>query len=70
MRAIVLKNHNEPTASLAAIVRKEVPGIEVFGSIALNRAVGGVNPVAVQQMSGIRDGSGKVVWLPTADAEN
>jgi hypothetical protein len=28
MRAIVLKNHWEPTASLAYIVRKEVPGIE------------------------------------------
>jgi hypothetical protein len=28
MRAIVLKNHYEPTASLAYIVRKEVPGID------------------------------------------
>ena len=33
MRAIVLKNHYEPTQSLAYIVRKEVPGIEVFGGI-------------------------------------
>ena len=36
MRAIVLKNHYEPTASLAYLVRKEVPGIELFGGIALN----------------------------------
>src|SRR5437667_8092127 len=32
MRALVLKNHYEPTASLAYVVRKEVPGIEVFGA--------------------------------------
>jgi Family of unknown function (DUF6282) len=32
MRAIVLKDHYEPTASLAYIVRKDVPGIEVFVS--------------------------------------
>src|SRR5437667_9283993 len=42
MRALVLKNHYEPTASLATIVRKEVPGIEVFGGISLDLTVGGV----------------------------
>jgi len=36
MRAIVIKNHYEPTAALAYVVRKAVPGIEVFGGIALN----------------------------------
>src|SRR5207245_11676174 len=39
MRALVLKNHYEPTASLAYIVRKEVPGIEVFGGILLSMRV-------------------------------
>src|SRR3977135_3004789 len=33
MRGLVLKNHYESTASLAYIVRKEVPGIEIFGRI-------------------------------------
>src|SRR6266481_4904654 len=51
MRAIVLKNHYEPTASLAYIVRKEVPGIEVFGGISLDLTVGGVNPAAVEWMT-------------------
>src|ERR687895_334813 len=46
MRALLLKNHYEPTASLAYIVRKAAPGIEVFGGIALNRSVGGINPAA------------------------
>ena len=70
MRAIVLKNHFEPTASLAYIVRKEVPGIEIFGGIVLNRAVGGINPAAVEHMVMVKGGWGRVVWMPTFDAEH
>jgi hypothetical protein len=69
MRAIVLKNHYEPTASLAWIVRKEVPGIEVFGGISLDLTVGGVNPAAVEWMTKVKGGYGRVVWLPTFDSE-
>jgi hypothetical protein len=69
MRAIVIKNHYEPTASLAYVVRKEVPGIEVFGGISLDLTVGGVNPAAVDWMTKVRGGYGKVVWLPTFDSE-
>src|SRR5258706_7242248 len=70
MRALVLKNHYEPTASLAFLVRKAVPGIELFGGIALNRTVGGVNPAAVERMTLVKGGYGRVVWMPTFDAEN
>src|ERR1700681_2992644 len=70
MRAIVLKNHYEPTASLAYIVRKEVPGIEVCGGISLDLTNGGVNPAAVEWMTKVRGGYGRVVWLPTFDSEN
>jgi len=70
MRALVLKNHYEPTASLAYIVRKEAPGIEVFGGISLDLTVGGVNPAAVEWMTKGKGGYGKVVWLPTYDSEN
>jgi hypothetical protein len=70
MRAIVLKNHYEPTTSLACIVRKEVPGIQVFGGISLDLTVGGVNPAAVDWMTKVTGGCGKVVWLPTYDSEN
>ena len=69
MRAIVLKNHYEPTASLAYIVRKEVPGIEVFGGISMDLTVGGVNPAAVEWMTKVKGGYGRVVWLPTFDSE-
>jgi hypothetical protein len=69
MRAIVLKNHYEPTASLAYVVRKAVPGIAVFGGISLDLTVGGVNPAAVEWMTKVEGGYGKVVWLPTFDSE-
>jgi hypothetical protein len=70
MRGLVLKNHYEPTASLAYIVRKEVPGIEIFGGISLDLTVGGVNPAAVEHMTHVKGGWGRVVWMPTFDAEN
>lgn len=70
MRALLLKNHYEPTASLAYLVRKQVPGIEVFGGIALNRTVGGINPAAVARMTQVKGGWARVVWMPTFDAEN
>ena len=70
MRALVLKNHYEPTASLAYVVRKEVPGLEVFGGIDLNLSVGGMNPSAVEHMAAITGGYGRFVWMATFDSEN
>jgi hypothetical protein len=70
LRAIVLKNHVTSTADRAAVVREVVPGIEVFGGIVLNQAVGGVNPQAVEWMARMSGRYGKVVWLPTIDADN
>jgi len=70
MRGLVLKNHYESTASLAYIVRKIVPGLEVFGGIDLNRSVGGMNPAAIERMVLVKGNYGRVVWLPTFDAEN
>jgi hypothetical protein len=70
MRGLVLKNHYESTASLAYIVRKEVPGIEIFGGIDLNRSVGGLNSAAIERMFLVTGGWGRVIWMPTFDAEN
>jgi hypothetical protein len=69
LRGIVLKNHISETASRAALVMKVVPGIEVWGGIVLNKAVGGVNPDAVEWMHRIYGGRGKVVWLPTFESD-
>jgi hypothetical protein len=70
MRAIVLKNHYESTAGITYLVRRLVPGIEVFGGIDLNLTVGGINPAAVQHMTRVTGGWGRIVWMPTFDAEN
>ena len=70
VRAIVLKNHWAPTVQLAYTVAKVVPGIQIFGGIALNRAVGGVNAEAVKQASAFAGNRLRIVWMPTFDAEN
>jgi hypothetical protein len=70
MRGIVLKNHYDPTAGLAFLARKEAPGLEVFGGVDLNLTVGGMNPAAVEHMTQVAGGWGRVVWMSTFDAEN
>ena len=42
------------------------PGLTVVGSVALNRAVGGLNPDAVEAAAKL---SARVVWMPTFDAD-
>ncbi len=69
MRGIVLKNHVAETASRAALVTKVVPGVEVFGGVVLNKAVGGINPDAVEWMHRTFGGRGKIVWLPTFESD-
>lgn len=69
MRGIVLKNHVVPTADRAALAMQQVPGIEVWGGVVLNNAVGGINPAAVEWMYRMAGGRGKVVWLPTFDSD-
>jgi uncharacterized protein DUF6282 len=70
MRGLVLKNHYTMTADRAALVMREVEGIEVFGGIVLNRSVGGLNAEAIRRMIQFEGRRGRVVWLPTFDAEN
>ena len=69
LRGIVLKNHFTMTADRATLAMSLVDGLEIFGGVALNRAVGGINPEAVRQMVAFDGGRGRVVWLPTFDAE-
>ena len=70
MRALLIKNHYTETASQAYLAEDEIPGIEVYGGIVLNRTVGGLNPLAVENMTRITGGHGKVVWLPTFDSQH
>ena len=63
LAGFVLKSHYVPTAERAAVVRGVVPGIQVMGALALNRSVGGMNPLAVE-IAG-REGA-RMVWFPTS----
>jgi hypothetical protein len=64
MRAIVIKNHFDSTAGRARLASDET-GFPVYGAIALNHTVGGLNPHAVD--FALKMGA-KVVWLPTLHA--
>ena len=66
MRAVVLKCHFESTVGRAYNVNQQFDGIDVYGGIALNRHVGGVNPAAVE--TSVRLGA-KIVWMTTVDAD-
>jgi len=70
MRGIVLKNHYDATAGLAFLARKQTSGLDVFGGIDLNLPVGGMNTAAVEHMTQVAGGWGRVVWMSTFDAEN
>jgi Family of unknown function (DUF6282) len=74
VRALVLKHHNEPTATTAYHLRKEIRNLDLFGGIVLNRSVGGINAAAVEYMVTIKGASegvapGRVVWMPAGDSE-
>lgn len=67
MRAVLLKAHEQDTSGRAALVRRQVPGIETFGGIVLNWSVGGLNPRAVEQSITL---GGRMVWMPTLSAQH
>lgn len=69
MRAIVIKNHFEPTASIATLAAKAVPEVIVLGGVTLNLAVGGMNPHAVERMAQVTGGRGQFVWMGSLDTE-
>jgi len=70
MGALVLKNHVMETGARAFLARRYVEGrIPIFGGIVLNGPYG-INPEAVQWMWRMEGGYGRVVWLPTFDADN
>lgn len=64
-RAIVVKSHHHSMVTDVLALQPEVLAhlpVEVFGGIALNPTVGGLNPYAVELALGL---GGRVVWFPT-----
>src|SRR5712692_2442297 len=48
MAGVLIKSHTTLTADRAVIAARAVPGIRIWGGLVLNRAVGGLNPAAVE----------------------
>jgi len=67
MKAILIKSHSSITADIASLIQPLVRDILIFGGIALNYPLGGLNPVAVE--TAIKLGA-KQVWMPTISAAN
>lgn len=73
-RAIVIKTHQGTTVDRAYLCNRHNEVIHhgdndftMFGSVTLNRQMGGLNAAAVE--SGLKLGA-KVIWLPTQSARN
>lgn len=73
-RAIVIKSHHGTTTDRAFLANEysklkygNSNNFLMIGSITLNYAVGGLNPVAVE--TALKMGA-KIVWLPTGSAKN
>jgi hypothetical protein len=70
IRGLVIKSHHEPTSTLAYHLRLEIPNIDLFGGVVMNRSNGGMNVAAVDYMATeIYGAPGKVVWMPAFDSE-
>jgi hypothetical protein len=67
MRAVLLKSHHTLTADRATVVEELVEGVRVFGGLALNEAVGGLNPAAVEAALVL---GARQIWMPTISAAN
>jgi hypothetical protein len=67
MKAILIKSHSTITADIAALIQPLVKDLIVFGGVALNYPLGGLNPVAVE--TALKLGA-KQVWMPTLSSWN
>jgi hypothetical protein len=70
MAAVLIKSHHTLTADRAAIAeavvaRDVVGGVRVYGGLALNETVGGLNPAAVDFALAM---GAREIWMPTRDA--
>lgn len=73
-KGIVLKSHHGTTMNRAFLVNEHNRIVHqgdndfvMYGSITMNYAIGGLNPIAVE--TALKMGA-KVVWLPTTHAKN
>lgn len=62
MKAVLIKSHWTLTADQAYLIEQQFSNLRVFGGLALNHTVGGLNPAAVE--AALRMGAVQI-WMPT-----
>lgn len=67
MAGVVVKSHVVPTVTRAAVANEAIGEDVLYGGVALNGSVGGLNPDAVEIAL---DLGAEIVWLPTAWSAN
>lgn len=66
MGGALIKSHYEPTQARALLANsRNDTSARLFGGIALNHPVGGLNPYAAESCLNM---GGSIVWMPTRDA--
>jgi Family of unknown function (DUF6282) len=65
LAGFALKSHYTSTAERAGVVSALFEDVDVVGTLTLNRAVGGMNALAVEIAA--REGA-RIVWMPTVDS--
>lgn len=69
-KAIVIKDHQYCTAPLAHVLEKHLPlksGLRIFGGMAVNNSIGGLNAKAVEVAIAL---GAKIIWMPTVSSLN
>jgi hypothetical protein len=67
MRGFLFKNHSIPTVGQVDLLHNTFPKLKIFGGLALNDAVGGLNPHAVDVA--LKMGAAEI-WMPTHSAQH
>ena len=61
MGGFVLRSIEYPTGPISYVLNKMYPGLDIFGSISLDKSIGGINPDAVEIATQL---GAKAVWMP------
>lgn len=67
MHGVVMKSHVWPTVGRSYLLAKQVTDLEIYGSITLNSASGGLSPAMVEVAA--KQGA-RVMYLPTWSSQN
>lgn len=68
-RAVMFKSNDFSCHDRAYLIRQELPGFEVFGSLCMNRVHGErVNVFAAEKAVATTGGLCRCIWMPTLDA--